>query len=222
METILPFILWLCTIATFAIVASLFGYWDIGIDHTENKMKLTPEDYAAEIERLTELNDKFMWQVRDTCTRAEKAEKRIADLEAEVERLSEQLQEINPHADLERAVVDAAIQVRQEWGAIRPETYASFSGAVAELVRERDELNHQYKAKCPPQDVLDALDAAMKYGDGMRLHDAYYAWKSATSATVSTQSETRSQTTDGERVGRNAPRPQCRTCRWDCKFHTQC
>ena len=30
-----------------------------------------------EIERLTELNDKYIWQVRDTCKRAEEAEARI-------------------------------------------------------------------------------------------------------------------------------------------------
>ncbi len=32
----------------------------------------------AEIERLRELADKYKWQVRDTCTRAEKAEAQLA------------------------------------------------------------------------------------------------------------------------------------------------
>jgi hypothetical protein len=35
----------------------------------------------AEIDQLKELADKFMWQVRDTCARAEAAEARIAELE---------------------------------------------------------------------------------------------------------------------------------------------
>lgn len=35
----------------------------------------------AEIEKLNEQNDKFKWQVRDTCTRAEAAEAKLAQIE---------------------------------------------------------------------------------------------------------------------------------------------
>lgn len=37
----------------------------------------------AKIERLNEQNDKFKWQVRDTCTRAEAAEAKLAQYEAQ-------------------------------------------------------------------------------------------------------------------------------------------
>lgn len=41
----------------------------------------------AEIERLKEQKDKFMWQVRDTCTRADAAEARVRELEPDAARL---------------------------------------------------------------------------------------------------------------------------------------
>lgn len=37
-------------------------------------------DVTAENERLRDKADKFMWQVRDTCTRAEKAEAMLRDI----------------------------------------------------------------------------------------------------------------------------------------------
>ena len=37
-------------------------------------------ELAAELERANELADKYKWQVRDTCVRAEKAESQLAEL----------------------------------------------------------------------------------------------------------------------------------------------
>ncbi len=48
-----------------------------------------------EIERLKELNDKFMWQVRDTCARAEKAENLVAKYKNYYEVTANELTEIN-------------------------------------------------------------------------------------------------------------------------------
>jgi hypothetical protein len=50
----------------------------------QDMIQLGEDAYEAAdaIERLKELADKFMWQVRDTCARAEAAEARIAKLEA--------------------------------------------------------------------------------------------------------------------------------------------
>ena len=42
------------------------------------------EKAEAEVERLKELNDKFKWQVRDTCKRAEKAEAELAALKKDL------------------------------------------------------------------------------------------------------------------------------------------
>lgn len=40
----------------------------------------------AEVERLKEQKEKFMWQVRDTCTRAEAAEARVRELDLDAAR----------------------------------------------------------------------------------------------------------------------------------------
>jgi len=45
----------------------------------------------AEVARLTELADKYKWQVRDTCARAEAAETSLAAVKAENERLRAEL-----------------------------------------------------------------------------------------------------------------------------------
>lgn len=45
--------------------------------------------YQAENDHLEYLCDKYKWQVRDTCTRAENAEERAEIAEAEVQRLDE-------------------------------------------------------------------------------------------------------------------------------------
>lgn len=46
------------------------------------------DQWRVECEKQKELADKFMWQVRDTCVRAERAEARIAELEAEVKQMA--------------------------------------------------------------------------------------------------------------------------------------
>jgi len=52
-----------------------FPQWDYG------PVGGAMREAADAIERLKELADKFMWQVRDTCARAEAADARIAKLE---------------------------------------------------------------------------------------------------------------------------------------------
>ena len=56
-------------------------------------------ELAAELERANELADKYKWQVRDTCVRAEKAESQLAELRGKCEALS---------TDISEAVEDVA------------------------------------------------------------------------------------------------------------------
>jgi len=60
---------------------------DVPLIRDASDMAEMCHDTAAEIERLREQNCKFLWQVRDTCARAEKAEAERDTLRAEVERL---------------------------------------------------------------------------------------------------------------------------------------
>lgn len=57
--------------------------------------KKTIEVTVDEWERLRHENDKFKWQTRDTCKRAEKAEKEIDRLQAELEQARDALSSAN-------------------------------------------------------------------------------------------------------------------------------
>ena len=82
-----------------------------------------------EIERLKELNDKFMWQVRDTCARAEKAENLVAKYKNYYEVTANELTEINKQLK----------QVEAENAALREEinnpkrTFCAWCGYTVEI-----------------------------------------------------------------------------------------
>lgn len=75
--------------------------WFVGdVDCDGNELITVRKD---EWDTICEQREKFMWQVRDTCTRAEKAETRLAEVEAEREgHPFERLRKII-HDDLEYA-----------------------------------------------------------------------------------------------------------------------
>ena len=73
-----------------------------------------------EIERLKELNDKFMWQVRDTCARAEKAESENAALRGRLEPVEEvyKKHEVWAREWLSTAPVSSRSRMLEFWQAI--------------------------------------------------------------------------------------------------------
>jgi len=82
-----------------------------------------------EIEQLKEQNDKFMWQVRDTCARAEKAENLVAKYKNYYEVTANELTEINKQLK----------QVEAENAALREEinnpkrTFCAWCGYTVEI-----------------------------------------------------------------------------------------
>ena len=63
---------------------SEFGTWISLSDHAA-----TVAELRAEVIKERERADKFMWQVRDTCARAEAAERRVGELTTMIEEMRE-------------------------------------------------------------------------------------------------------------------------------------
>ena len=60
-----------------------------GVDMDATTLRDGVEELERELSAERDRSKKFMWQVRDTCTRAEKAEAALAEARAEIARLRE-------------------------------------------------------------------------------------------------------------------------------------